>query len=162
MSAFGAENGLLPSHARTWMVHASQTLNSWNGFNKAFLKARGERGVVGCCRFLSVGILCSYSWTHRSGHDVLVNLQQNKCYSLFCNFLSLYDGGGRSVIPLKLRALRIGYSVYFRLLAISSYKRYSASKTRHRQQRTKVQGKGVRFALPVTTLLTAMRIVMGI
>ena len=22
----------------------------------------------------------------------LVNLQQDKCYSLFCNFLSLYDG----------------------------------------------------------------------
>ena len=25
------------------------------------------------------------------GHDVPVNIQKDKCYSLFCNFLSLYE-----------------------------------------------------------------------
>ena len=47
--------------------------------------------------------------------EVPVNLQQDKCYSLFCNFLSLYEW--KSVTPLKVRALRMGYLVYFRLLA---------------------------------------------
>ena len=38
---------------------------------------------------------------------VPVNLQQHKYSSLFCNFLSLYDE--KSVIPLKVRALRMGF-----------------------------------------------------
>ena len=49
----------------------------------------------------------------RSGQDVPINLQKNKCYSPFCNFLSLYEW--ENVIPLKIRALRMGYLVYFRL-----------------------------------------------
>ena len=50
---------------------------------------------------------------HIALHNVPVNLQQDKCYSLFCNFLSLYEW--KSIIPLKVRALRMGYPVYFRL-----------------------------------------------
>ena len=69
--------------------------------------------MVVCCELLGVGILCSCSCPGRPGHDVPVNLQQDKCYSLFCNFLSLYRW--KSVIPLKVRALRMGYSVYVRL-----------------------------------------------
>ena len=96
-----------------WVAHASKTLNSLKGFSKAFLKARWGRGVVGCCKPLGVGILCSRSCPHRSGHNVPVNLQQDKCYSLFCNFLPLYEW--KSVIPLKVRGLRMGYPIYFRL-----------------------------------------------
>ena len=45
--------------------------------------------------------------------NVPVNLQQDKCYSLFYNFLSLYEW--KSLTPLKARALRMSYPVYFRL-----------------------------------------------
>ena len=47
-----------------------------------------------------------------SGHDVPVNLQDT-CYSLFCNFLSLYEW--TSLIPIKIRALRMDYPAYFML-----------------------------------------------
>lgn len=48
----------------------------------------------------------------RSVHDVPVNLQQTSVV-LFYNFLSLYEW--RSVMPLKIRALRMDYSVYLKL-----------------------------------------------
>ena len=66
--------------------------------------------MVSCCKLL--GILCSQSCLHRSGH-IPINLQQDKCYALFCNFLSLYEW--KSDKPLKVRTLRMGYPVYFRL-----------------------------------------------
>lgn len=50
--------------------------------------------------------------------DVVIsstNLQQEKCYSPFCNFFSRYEWKG--VMPLKVRALRIDSPVYFRLEA---------------------------------------------
>ena len=72
----------------------------------------GEGVLVGCCKLFGVRILCSCSYPYRSGHSVPVNLQQHKYSSLFCNFLSLYDE--KSVIPLKVRALRMGFPVYFR------------------------------------------------
>ena len=68
--------------------------------------------MVGCCKLLGVRIICSYRYTGRSWLDVPINLQQDKCYSLFCNFLSLCEW--ISVIPLNVRALRMGYRVYFR------------------------------------------------
>ena len=68
--------------------------------------------LVGC-RLLGVGILCSCSCPRRSGHDIPLNFQQDKYYSLFCSFLSIYEW--KSVIPLKVRVLRKGYRVYFRL-----------------------------------------------
>ena len=73
------------------VVHAPKTLSSPKGFTKAFLKARWERGVVSCCKLLGLGILCCCSCPQRSGQDVPINLQQDKCYSLFCNFLSWYE-----------------------------------------------------------------------
>ena len=69
--------------------------------------------MVGCCKLLGVGIICSCGGPHKSDHDVPVNLQQDKCYSLFNNFLSLCEW--KSVIPLKARALRMGYPLSFRL-----------------------------------------------
>ena len=93
--------------------------------------------MADCCK--SLGILCSYSCPLRSGHNVPVNLQHDKSYFLFCKFLSLYDC--KSVIPLKVRALRMGYPVYFRLYATVFYKSCRASMTKHRQQRTKVRAR---------------------
>ena len=49
----------------------------------------------------------------RPGHDVPVNLQQDTCYSPIRNFLFLYEW--KSVTSLKVRALRMGCPVYFRL-----------------------------------------------
>ena len=71
--------------------------------------------MVGCCKPLGVGILCSCCCPLWSGHDASINLQQEKCYSLFCDFLSLYEL--KSVIPLKVRALRMGSPVCFGLIS---------------------------------------------
>ena len=43
------------------------------------------------CKLLDGGILCSCSHPHMSGYDVPINLQQDKCYSRFCNILHLYE-----------------------------------------------------------------------
>ena len=81
-------------------------------------------------------------WPHRLAQDVSVNFQ-DKCQSLLCNFVSLYEG--ESVILLKIRAFRMDYPVYFRLQAIF----LTCSKSNKRQ---KLKGKkqiqyGVRFVL---------------
>ena len=72
-----------------------------------------ERTVAACYKLLGAGILCSCSCLHRFDHNVPINLQQDKCYSLFCNFLSLYEW--ENATSLKVRDLRICYPVYFRL-----------------------------------------------
>ena len=69
----------------------NKKLNSLKGFSKALLKARWRRHVVGCCRLLGIGILCSCSCPHKSGHDIPINFQQDKYCSLFCSFSSLYE-----------------------------------------------------------------------
>ena len=53
------------------------------------IDTRKEGSVVSCCELLGVGILCSCCCPYRSGHDVPINCQQDRCYSLFHNFLSL-------------------------------------------------------------------------
>ena len=87
MSGVWAEKGLLQGHTRRQEAHARQTLNSLKDFRKAFLKARWQRGAVGCRKLLDAAIF----HPRRLGQDVPVNLQQNKCHSLFYNFLSLYE-----------------------------------------------------------------------
>ena len=64
----------------------------------SFILKKGG-GVVDCCRVLGFRILCSCSHPHRSGHNIPVNLEQDKCYSLFYNFFSLHEW--KSIIPLK-------------------------------------------------------------
>ena len=81
-------------------------------------------------------------WPHRLVQDVSVNFQ-DKCQSLLCNFVSLYER--ESVILLKIRAFRMDYPVYFRLQAIF----LTCSKSNKRQ---KLKGKkqiqyGVTFVL---------------
>ena len=59
--------------------------------NSSFFYTKREEGVVVCCKFLDVRILCSCSYPDRPGQNVPINLQQDKCYSLFCNSLPLYE-----------------------------------------------------------------------
>ena len=88
----------------------------------------------------------SCSCPHRSSPHVPVNLQQDKCYSLFCSFYLFVNGELLYPIPLKVRALKIGYTVYLSLqatfLTSSKSKRLQRLKTKKRIQY------GVRFDLP--------------
>lgn len=52
-------------------------------------------------RLLGTGILCSCGSLGTCGHNVLFNLQQDKCYFLFCEFYLWMNG------ILKVRALRM-------------------------------------------------------
>lgn len=56
------------------------------------------RGMAGYCKLLAAIILRSCSCLCRSDYNGPINLQQDKCYFLFCNFL--YEC--KSVIPLKV------------------------------------------------------------
>ena len=124
---FGAEKGSLKDHVRRWVSHVPKTLNSSKGFSKTFLKARWGRGLVSFCKLISVGILCSSSCPRMSCHDVPVNLQQGKYNSLFCNFYLCMNG------LLKVRALRMGSPVYFRLQATFFYKTCRARMTEQKK-----------------------------
>ena len=73
---------------RRQVLPAQKSPNSWKGFCKALLKARWGRGMVSYHRLTGLGILASCSCCpRRSVHFVPVNLQQDKGYCLFCNFL---------------------------------------------------------------------------
>ena len=67
--------------------------------------------MLSCCKLLGAGIFCPYNCLRRSGHSSLGNLQQDKCYSLFCHFLTLFEW--KNIIPLKTRTLRMFFPVYF-------------------------------------------------
>ena len=81
------------------LAHAQKTLNSSKGFRKLLLKARWGRGEVRCCKLLGIGVHCSCSCAriNSSDHYVPINLQQDKCYSLFCNFLYEWTLKGQSL-----------------------------------------------------------------
>ena len=65
--------------------------------------------------------LVQESFVHVSQVTVfLLTSNKNQCYSLLCNFFCLYEWKG--VTPLKVRALRKGYPVYFRLRQHSELK----------------------------------------
>lgn len=70
--------------------------------------------MAGCCKHLAVGILCTCNCPDRSGNNVSVNFQEDKCYSLFCNISSLYKWEN---IHLKVRTLRMD--------CISGYRKHS-------------------------------------
>lgn len=81
----GAEKRLLQGRGTSWAACAPQSPDSLSGFSEARL----VRGLISCCKVLGVGILCSCICPHRS--RCFVNLQQDKCYPLFCNFSFLYE-----------------------------------------------------------------------
>ena len=64
--------------------------------------------MAGYCKPLAAIVLHSCSCLCRSDHNGPINLQQDKCYFLFRNFLY----GWKSVIPSKVRALRKNCHVY--------------------------------------------------
>ena len=99
--------------------------------------------MIDCC-ILGASIFC-YGSPWMSPHDLPINLQWDKCYSLFCNIFFFFKSlcELKSVIPLKVRALRMDHPVYFRLHTTFFCKRYRASMTQHRQQSTQVSAKGV-------------------
>ena len=84
--------------------------------NSGLFYTKRMKGVGGGCKFLGVSILFSCSCPHRSCHDVPINLQQDKCYCLFCKFLSLYDWTNH--YTFKFQSLKGWLLVYFRLWAI--------------------------------------------
>ena len=88
---------------------------SYPCYKSGFFYTKRKGGVVDCCKLVGVGILCSCICLCGSGHGVPINLQQDKCYSLFWNFLSLYEW--KSVTPLEIRPWRMNYPIYFRLQA---------------------------------------------
>ena len=100
------------SKLRRWWTNVPKNHLIWVRIQSSF-RLKEEGGVAGCCQFLGPGILCSYSCPSSSGQNVPIILQQNHCYFLFCSFWSLYEWV--SVIPLKVRALRMGCNVDFRL-----------------------------------------------
>ena len=117
--------------------------------NSAFLYTERGEGVAGCCTLLCFRSLYSCSCSGRSSPDVSLNLQQSKCYSLFCNILSVHEWG-KVVLPLKVRALRMGCPVYFRLQAtfLTCIKSNRIQRLKYKKQ---IQH-GVRFVLPCYSL----------
>ena len=96
------------------MAHVPENLELPEGLQQSIFKDKVKEGH---------GWLLQTSWCRnplfyccprRSGHDAPINLHQEKCCSLFSNFLSLYEL--KSVIPLKVRVLRMGCPVCFRLI----------------------------------------------
>ena len=104
------------SRLSRWWTHVPK--NHLTGVRiQAFFYTKRRGGMAAYCRLFGAGILCSCCCLERSGCNVPVNFHPDKCYSLFCNFLSLYEWA--SVIPLKVRALRMGCPVHF------SYRQHS-------------------------------------
>ena len=98
------------------MALAPQNAELSEGFKQSTFKRQSEGGVwLFVANFLvsESFVLTAVPEGRRSGHYVPVSLQQDKCSSRFCNFSSLYEW--ENVIPLKVRALRMGYPVCFRL-----------------------------------------------
>ena len=89
--------------------------------------------MASCCKLLSAGILCSCSCSWMCGHNVPINLQQDNCYFIFCNFLFLYEW--KSVIPLKV-SLENGLSCIFQAIGNILLQKCRANKTKHRQEST--------------------------
>ena len=87
-----------------------KTLNAPPHFSKASPEARWRRGVWSAV----ADFLVWESFVVAAVHSVSSECScEPPVRQMFCNFLSLYEWKG--VIPLKVRALRMGYPVYFRL-----------------------------------------------
>ena len=74
------------------------------------VKGQQGRSVISCCKLLGVESLCCCSCPCRSAHNVPLYLQQDKCYSQFCNFVSLYGW------ILKGQSPENGFSCIFQAL----------------------------------------------
>ena len=88
---FGARNSNFvrkASRPRRWWISVPSRLTQVR--IQAFFYAKRLEGMVGCCKLLGISFVLADVGVG-SGHSVSVNLQQDKYYSLFCNFLSLHE-----------------------------------------------------------------------
>ena len=90
-SESGAEKGLLQGHARRHRANAPKT-KFFKIFQQSIFKERLGRGrwvrvMVGCCKLLGIAI-CSCSCPARSGNDVPVNFQRDKCSATFYLYMN--------------------------------------------------------------------------
>ena len=102
MTCWGRNRNLIckASRPRRWWTRVPKNHLPWVRIQASFILKEeagisySKRGgsVVGCCKLLDAGILCSYSCPHSLGLNVPVNIKQDKCYSLFWNFY-LYMSG---------------------------------------------------------------------
>ena len=67
----------------------------------------------------------------------------NKTNIILCSATFYLYMSGESVMPLKIKALRMGCPVYFKLQATLFYKWFRTSMTKHKQQSTKIRDKGI-------------------
>ena len=98
------------------MVDLCPKETSSPGYSLGFIYTQkggsGGGGVVGCCKLLHGRVLCSFNCSQVSNHNVPISLQQDRSYSEFYKFLSFLSG---KVLYFKIRALRMGHPVCFRL-----------------------------------------------
>ena len=73
------------SRLRRWWTSVSKNHLPWIRI-QAYLMLKHE-GVIGCCKLLSAGTPFPCSCPCRSRHHAPIHLQQDKYYSLLCNFL---------------------------------------------------------------------------
>lgn len=93
-----------------------------------FSYPKKEGQVAGCCKLLGIRIPCPYSCPFRSDHNVPVNLQQDRCYSLFCSFYLYVNEKWYNLL-----------SCIFQTKGNTLLQR--TNKTKHRQLSTKVGAK---------------------
>ena len=78
------------SRLRRWWTSVPKNHHTWLSWSFFYTKRRGH--VIGCANFLvPESFVLKAIHIGRSGYNIPVNLQQDKCYSLFCCFLSLYE-----------------------------------------------------------------------
>ena len=121
MLEFGAEKGLVHGHASRmaqWVTHARKSPELPEGFQQGIFKGnvRQRHGGLLPTTWCRNGVFLQLA-LFKSVHHVSVNLQQDKCCSLFCNFLSPYEG--KSVTyTLKGQSLKTG--LFCRLQAVDN------------------------------------------
>ena len=129
---FGARNSNFirkASRPRRWWISVPSRLTQVR--IQAFFYAKRLEGMVGCCKLLGISFVLADVGVG-SGHSVSVNLQQDKYYSLFCNFL--FPCEWKCVTPFKGQSLGNGLSCTFQATDdILNWKQ--------KQWRTKIKGK---------------------
>ena len=97
-------------------------------------RLKGE-AVAGSCNFL-VQESC---YPGRSGHSVPVNQHQDKCYSLFSNFSSLYEWKSVNTVKSGRQSLEKGLARVFQAVGNILLQKVQ---TKHRERSARVRAKG--------------------
>ena len=141
MLKFGAGKISLKSHTRRSVAYTcplppptstpslpQKSPQFLKGFQQSTFKGKVTKGHGQLLQTSYLGFLCSCICPCRSGHDIPINLQQDKCCSLFCKFLSLYEWTLGGLTP------EIRLPVYFMLQAMCFYKTCSVSMIKYRKR----------------------------